>query len=294
MRSFTCVVAGIGISLVCSSSYAGGPAVKNRAIGPVGPSYVRSHPSATAAARKTNVVPRKSVGPLAHPVDPRHRRHHDYHNPFPHKPGPHVHYRCRPWFVVPWYVAPTTSSGGYTDELERRTQLEHAISEALLNRQQAEAEAIRNQKEAAKAREEARQRYLSRQAERRAANQRKAAESRKPPKPTLPRLSAEQFDRQTGKISWPKALQGKTCESARRELDQLAAIRPDFDDSAEREKTDIAERIAEIKSHLRKQINEMPPSEYVAARRFLDGLANELRLMRTSNGLVADSRSYSD
>ena len=42
---------------------------------------------------------------------------------------------------------------------------------------------------------------------------------------------------------------------------------------------------------MREQINEMPPMEYIAAQKFLDGLVGELRFQVTKFDQVTDSQS---
>jgi hypothetical protein len=105
------------------------------------------------------------------------------------------------------------------------------------------------------------------------------------------RLSPEQFDRRTGTISWPKALQGEASEAARQRLEQLAAAgRLDSPDAARDRSREIGKLTEEIKEQLKAQVRDLPPAEYVAARKFLDGLAGELRSQNAKADLVADSR----
>ena len=104
------------------------------------------------------------------------------------------------------------------------------------------------------------------------------------------RLSPEQFDRQTGKISWPEALQGDTMETARRGLERLAAGQPASGDAAKNRSHEVRELTEQIKEQLKGQIREIPPADYVAARKFLNGLADELRPHDATIDLLADAR----
>ena len=103
-------------------------------------------------------------------------------------------------------------------------------------------------------------------------------------------LSPEEFDRQTGKITWPKPLQGDATDDARRGLEELAATgRPISFDAVQDRNCEIRNLVEAIRQELKEQIREMRPPEYLSARKFLDGLAAELRSESVRIDLAADS-----
>ena len=96
-------------------------------------------------------------------------------------------------------------------------------------------------------------------------------------KPAPKRLSPEQFDRRTGTIVWPVALQTAAFEELREKVAELAAPGyPTSTEAFEHRSREIRKLAGEMKEQLKEEIHDMPPAEYVAARTFLDGLANEL------------------
>ena len=204
----------------------------------------------------------------------------------------HSNYQHRHWLqhndhdlivisdIVGTYTRP--SLGSYGNAPDNWNQCNLAASQAALNWQTAANMVMQDRLEVTEMREEAKQAraalYRSRQAEHRLAERRKAKENRPVAKTALSGLSPEQFHRQTGEILWPQALRVEAFEVARHELEQLAAdhaaSRNNVVKSGNRE---VRSLIEQTKSELREQIHDIPAAEYIAARKFLDGLAKELR-----------------
>jgi hypothetical protein len=152
---------------------------------------------------------------------------------------------------------------------------------------------LANQADDAQAPDDVRQgkaaRNRSRHVERRPAGHTEGTNHTASPAPVL--LSPEQFDRQRGKIFWPEALRDEALAAARRQLEQLSVPgQPTSPDGVQDRSREIGELTEEIKEQLKTQIHDIPPAEYIAARKFLDGLAGELRSAVVMAGQVADSR----
>ena len=105
------------------------------------------------------------------------------------------------------------------------------------------------------------------------------------------RVTAVAFDRETGEIAWPTVLQAEPFDAGRRQLEDLAAAPlPAGSDAAADRASEIHEQVEIMKAQLKEQIKEMSPSDYVAAKKFLDTLPGKLHQRAATAGLVADAR----
>ena len=95
-------------------------------------------------------------------------------------------------------------------------------------------------------------------------------------RPVVLRLSAEQFDRETGVIQWPETLRDEGMASQREAIEKLAAARASNPDTAQPDRLEVRRLTAEMKEQLKGQIQDIPASKYVGAKRFLDALVSEL------------------
>ena len=283
MNRLISIAVGIGLPLACGISYAGSPHGASHGASHVSHSVHTGHPSAAGhQAYAGNHVPSS----------------HSHHGSElgAHHPYSHHGHSYGDLVVVARAMGMSAQAlpNNYADALEAYNRYALATSQAAVNWQMAKSMAIRNQLEVAKARDEARRmnaaKYRSRQDNRLLANRLTAEEKNHLARPASLQLPPDQIDRQTGKIRWPEALQAKTFDAARAELDELAAAsRPASRDLAKCGSREIGKRIEEIKNQLREQIREMPPMEYVAAHKFLDSLADELLSKGTELELATDS-----
>lgn len=90
------------------------------------------------------------------------------------------------------------------------------------------------------------------------------------------RLAVTEFDPVTKVIHWPDRLLGERYAAVRNEIEGLFAVQQPGDSGADsvffaKVKT-ATDRMADL---LRAEVREMPAAEYMAAKRFLDGLRNE-------------------
>jgi hypothetical protein len=104
------------------------------------------------------------------------------------------------------------------------------------------------------------------------------------------RPTANQIDDLTGAIQWPKPLQGRAYSSSRKQLElQFAHLT----ETRSRQSAFARQRVQQVtrgmKEQLKTEIRQMSPSDYVTAKKFIDGLADEYesRLARRSERLAA-------
>lgn len=92
------------------------------------------------------------------------------------------------------------------------------------------------------------------------------------------RLTSQEFDRSTGRLSWPEAISSEELAQTRRQLSFLFRQRARY---AGADNDPFAERILqlseELKQGLKDQIADMDPSSYSEAQNFVRGLMYEVR-----------------
>jgi len=94
------------------------------------------------------------------------------------------------------------------------------------------------------------------------------------------RLAPHQYDPFHGKLHWPVALMTKDFEAHREALNELFATRTTHDVGPETQfHADVRELTAEMESMLLARIESMPPMEYTAAKKFINGLEREASLV---------------
>lgn len=102
------------------------------------------------------------------------------------------------------------------------------------------------------------------------------------------RLSAEQFDRRTGAIQWPEALQVESLAAQRGAIENLAAAQADSPETAQPDRSEVRRLTAEMKEQLKGRIRDLPVGEYVDAKKFVDALASELCSKQIRQQLAAN------
>lgn len=86
-------------------------------------------------------------------------------------------------------------------------------------------------------------------------------------------LSASQLNPATGEISWPEALMGDEYKASRDKMQELFKLRDSTGATSEISQ-EIYDEAQVMKNQLRGQIKDMLPNDYLAARRFIEGLSN--------------------
>ena len=88
-------------------------------------------------------------------------------------------------------------------------------------------------------------------------------------------LSPSELDSVTGEIEWPRVLTRPEFAAGRTELEQLFAKRAAYGQSSWNDYSQIAATTKKMQEDLKKIIRQVPPSDYMAARKFLESLAYE-------------------
>ncbi len=92
---------------------------------------------------------------------------------------------------------------------------------------------------------------------------------------SVARLNPSQLDPSTGKIYWPTALQGAEYYSYRKKIDELFLMKAQTQ-SYPGLSNEINQTTLAMKDELKKHIKDMPANEYIAARKFIEGLGTEV------------------
>jgi hypothetical protein len=93
-------------------------------------------------------------------------------------------------------------------------------------------------------------------------------------------LSPGAFDYVTGQIQWPKTLLAEEYATPRRQLEQLFELRATTSQAAGTSRQVLA-ATKEMARILRSQVQKIPASEYMTARKFIDGLDAAVRSRST-------------
>ena len=90
------------------------------------------------------------------------------------------------------------------------------------------------------------------------------------------RLAAAQLDPATGEINWPKALSSAEFAQQRERLQELFLAR-DADNAGPASElcSEVKQLVSSMRQDVNKCVSEMAPSEFIAVRHFLGGLAYE-------------------
>ena len=88
-------------------------------------------------------------------------------------------------------------------------------------------------------------------------------------------LGPEDLNRQTGEINWPELLQANEYSAWRTQLDSLFAQRASSNAFPADLRAEVQAATTAMLAELKNHISEVSPSDYMAARRFVQNLASE-------------------
>ncbi len=187
---------------------------------------------------------------------------------------------ARPHFAYPRYHSSTaaesylrglamqTLAQGYYNDMTAQAQVAaaHARTLQIQNREQAASTyfSMREANREARAKER-RPRTTPKQVARLAAAGRPNS------------LSPSEFDPRTNHIAWPTVLQSSEFDVQRTQVEKILAYRASSGQLAADESAQVEEIAQLMLATLRSQIRELPPSEYISGRRFLERLAHSAR-----------------
>jgi hypothetical protein len=186
-----------------------------------------------------------------------------------------------------WNAGASTVAGGYGEGMSQviraQGQANKDNAQAQLTLEEARTRNIENNQKAADTywamRDQWRQQRDEhwQQASERSARSRANAESNNV-RARQQGLGPDDFDSVTGKILWPEVLEAPTFEEYRTKLDDLFQHRTLTGGSAgSNTRAEIRSTTSDMREALRQQISTIPTADYIAARRFIDGLAFEGR-----------------
>ncbi len=91
------------------------------------------------------------------------------------------------------------------------------------------------------------------------------------------RLRADQLDPATGKVTWPPLLESDEFAASRADLEGIFARRAANGKITARQRAQVQQTAKAMLGRLREQIQDAPPMDYTAAKRFLQSLAYEVQ-----------------
>ena len=179
------------------------------------------------------------------------------------------------------YSGGTTPIGdarrGMAQMIRARGQASENYSRAMVNHQEARTKYIENQRKWIKAyyeRKEIGEAHRNAENERRRASRDRYLAHLAKQRPERPHPT--QVDPNNGKIAWPKALRTADFIELRQDVDKLFYVRAHTDATAGIA-NQVRAKTRAMKEILKGKIRDLPTSEYIAARKFLDLLATEAR-----------------
>ena len=168
---------------------------------------------------------------------------------------------------------------GMSSLVRAEGQAEEMRSAAAINYQQAQGAYIDNQQKwvAAyqQARKESRER-LEEEAQRDNEKREKYLANRQSGYP--PRLTPSQLDPATGHIAWPTVLKAPRFAEGRRKIEELILLRT-FTSTSEDLYAQLHAAARDMQADLKSIIRDVPASEYLDGRKFLDSMAYEGRYL---------------
>ncbi len=186
-----------------------------------------------------------------------------------------------------WGYGGSTVAEGYgrgmADVIRAQAEYNQADAQARLTREEARARYIENKKKAADTYWEMKENHRQYKEEQRRAQEERAARGRAKLEASqtsskMQGLGPDDFDPVTGKIHWPELLQQPEFDATRAKLNDLFEHRTLTGGAAGEENSDDIEAATDaMRAELKKQIRSVPAMEYMAARKFIDGLAYEGR-----------------
>ncbi len=170
---------------------------------------------------------------------------------------------------------------GMADIIRSQGQAAENISQAHINNQDAYSKYLDNQAKWTNTYWERRRRNQAEYAKDRAAfdaRLKKRLEYNRNRKPEV--LPPSQFDTQTGDLQWPEALEAPIYSDYRKQIEDELQLQADTGSRSNTKKIHDAAR--QMQAVLKDHIRDMTPNEYIASRKFLDRLVNQVVLAQAA------------
>lgn len=164
---------------------------------------------------------------------------------------------------------------GMADVISARGQAAEDYSRALINTEEAKSAYLDNKKKMTEVYWERRrltesEKQIDYDKERDRRDAWRANQTR-----DVARLNPSQLDPTTGKVYWPTPLEGPAFYDDRKKLEELMMQRAQTS-SYPGLSSEINRTVLAMKEELKSHIKEMTPPDYIASRKFLDSLNNEV------------------
>jgi hypothetical protein len=210
-------------------------------------------------------------------------------------PGGYISHPIGGWDWSPWGwghplnwnyqgpvgVTPAESyARGMAELVRARSEAAEREARAMVDYEAARSEYLKNQEVWQKQAIE-RQREYDRRREERLAADRASRERRQMSQPatrSTPELSRSEYDPASGRIVWPKVLQNMTsgdATTARKRIAELAQVQATAGRS-DALAQEVSVLLRQLQAELRAEIRNVPASDYIASRKFLEGLQRAL------------------
>lgn len=184
----------------------------------------------------------------------------------------------------------STNAQAYSYLLQSQAQSNRANAEAMLQYQQARGEYIKNQSallDFYDQRARVAQQYQPIRSGADEASDRAAARERREryrdadQRRTPETFTSAEYNSSTGELIFPSALKRPEFDEAREELQTLFGMRAAFGAATDRDRQ-IVDVSQQMLSTLKGMIGELPPADYLAARRFLEHARNVAMMTASS------------
>lgn len=175
-----------------------------------------------------------------------------------------------------WGQSVGTAEGSYlqgsADVIRSEGAYNLYTAQAMVQYEQARSQYLNNRREATKTYLASRELYQAQQKARRERARASAEVAREIRVEGPSPLGPDSFDRDSGKLMWPKALRDSQYARKRSEIERLFQQESQAT-VASREARNIKSIAAEMATLLKNNISKLPANEYLQARKFLDRLA---------------------
>lgn len=185
------------------------------------------------------------------------------------------------WGFGPGYTGSTPAESyarGQAELIRAQGQAFQAAAAGAVDFEQARAAYLENKLRWQQVRDErqamGQQRRAEEAAAQRAARERRAAAN--PPSPGSTSIPDVQYDESTGTVSWPEVLQSPDFATGRMALEDLFKVKAHTGGTSDVNQQ-ILESATSLRTQLKSEVRNLPPSGYIEARRFLDQVVNSVR-----------------
>ncbi len=175
--------------------------------------------------------------------------------------------------------APLPAGYGMAEVIRARGEATESVTRAAINNEEARSKYFDNKIKYAEMRRDLRKmgdKYAEeRHQERLATQERRKANRTTTPRPSS--LNDSQLDPNTGELIWPEELMKSKYEKERKIIEDAFELRRAYSHQTSSSQQNVSEATKKMMRSLKSSIRDIPSSEYLSARRFLELIQNEVR-----------------